>query len=164
MQGSPLTPSIIQGAEKELRRMHVKIVPSTKVTGVTTLSSGETELTLSSGEKLLTDLYLPTTGLLPNTQYLPPNLLNGKGEVMVDENLRVKGTNDVWAVGDVVDIQRSGFMITGAQAQHLVKNVDLVLKKQNPLAYKVPAKGMSHQQEIPRPLTRKRLKPLSIIS
>lgn len=60
------------------------------------------------------DLYLPTTGLLPNTEYVPKHLLNEKGDVMVDQFLRVKSVPDVWAAGDIVDCQPGQFVYTGS--------------------------------------------------
>jgi alkyl hydroperoxide reductase subunit AhpF len=59
------------------------------------------------------DLYLPTIGLLPNTEYVPKQLLNEKGDVMVDQFLRVKSLSDVWAAGDIVDCQPGQFVYTG---------------------------------------------------
>lgn len=53
------------------------------------------------------DLYLPTIGVLPNTEFLPKSLLDGKAELIVDHFLRVKGVNDVWAVGDATNLQSS---------------------------------------------------------
>jgi alkyl hydroperoxide reductase subunit AhpF len=60
------------------------------------------------------DLYLPTIGLLPNTEYVPKELLNEKGDVMVDQFLRVKSVSDVWAAGDIVDCQPGQFVYTGS--------------------------------------------------
>jgi NADH dehydrogenase FAD-containing subunit len=139
MEGS-LPVSILKGAEKELQKLHVDIVHNSKAT-VTPTPSGQTEVTLSNGRRIVADVFLPTYGLLPNTDFLPKNLLNSKGEVMVDEFLRVKSTADVWAAGDIVDIQRSGYMITGTQASHVAKNLDLVLKSKAPVPYKIPTNG-----------------------
>lgn len=60
------------------------------------------------------DLYIPTIGLLPNTEYVPKHLLNEKGDVMVDQFLRVKSVEDVWAAGDIVDCQPGQFVYTGS--------------------------------------------------
>jgi alkyl hydroperoxide reductase subunit AhpF len=54
---------------------------------------------------MITDLYLPTIGVIPNTEYLPKSFLGGRGDVQVDNYLKVKGVEGVWAAGDVVDIQ-----------------------------------------------------------
>jgi NADPH-dependent 2,4-dienoyl-CoA reductase/sulfur reductase-like enzyme len=60
---------------------------------------------LSNGEKKIVDLYLPTTGLIPNSEFIPKTLLNEGGFVKVDEFLHVKGFSDIWAAGDVADVQ-----------------------------------------------------------
>jgi hypothetical protein len=44
---------------------------------------------------------------------VPKDLLNDKGDVMVDQFLRVKGVKDVWAAGDIVDCQPGQFVYTG---------------------------------------------------
>lgn len=70
-------------------------------------------MSLSNGEKKVVDLYIPTIGTIPNTEYVPKDLLNDKGDVMVDQFLRVKGVKDVWAAGDIVDCQPGQFVYTG---------------------------------------------------
>ncbi len=86
----------------------------TKITNTETSATGKTELTLSNGEKKTVDLYLPTIGVVPNTEYIPKNLLNEKGDVLVDQFLKVKNAQDVWAAGDVVDCQPSQFVYAGS--------------------------------------------------
>lgn len=103
-------------AENELKKLHVKTVKETKITSINTTPSSKTELTLSNGDKMVVDLYLPTIGVIPNTEYVPKNLLNGKGDVMVDQFLRVKNAPDVWAAGDVVDCQPSQFVYAGTSS------------------------------------------------
>jgi hypothetical protein len=44
---------------------------------------------------------------------VPKEFLNEKGDVMVDQFLRVKGLKDVWAAGDIVDCQPGQFIYTG---------------------------------------------------
>jgi NADH dehydrogenase FAD-containing subunit len=103
-------------AENELKKLHVKTIKETKITSINTTPSSKTELTLSNGDKMVVDLYLPTIGVIPNTEYVPKNLLNGKGDVMVDQFLRVKNAPDVWAAGDVVDCQPSQFVYAGTSS------------------------------------------------
>ena len=143
----------------------MKLVKDTKITNTSTSSTGQTELTLSNGDKMTVDLYLPTIGLIPNTEYVPKKLLNEKGDVMVDQFLRVNGVESVWAAGDIVDCQPGQFVYTGLfpepslssvsfgrsrdnsrwtmlireiekQAAAVAKNIDLVLKGKQPVAYK----------------------------
>jgi NADH dehydrogenase FAD-containing subunit len=54
--------------------------------------------------------------VIPNTEYVPKKLLNDKGDVIVDQFLRVKNAPDVWAAGDVVDCQPSQFVYAGSSS------------------------------------------------
>lgn len=104
LEGTPT--SVTKAATKLLRAVNVNLKLSTKVVGDAKLPDGRTELTLSSGEMITTDLYLPTMGLVPNSSYVPAKFLNSNGFVVVDEYLRVKGATDVWAAGDISSVQR----------------------------------------------------------
>lgn len=123
-------------SENELKKLHVNVVKSTRIADVSTSGEGETVLSLSNGEKMVVDLYIPTIGTIPNTEYVPKDLLNEKGDVMVDQFLRVKGVKDVWAAGDIVDCQPGQFVYTERQAAAVAKNLDLTLKGKQPVAYK----------------------------
>ncbi|RDA96224.1 hypothetical protein CP533_1720 [Ophiocordyceps camponoti-saundersi (nom. inval.)] len=117
--------------ESELRRLGVDVKKGLRGTPSDDAPrpDGKTVVHLSDGGFLLTDLYLPTTGLSPNTSFLPADWLTQGGYVDVDECMRVPGTSGVWALGDVVSKPRAGFLITEAQvAAGVASNVDLVLK------------------------------------
>jgi len=131
------------GAANELKKLRVTIKHSSRVVSSAPApdgTGGKTVLTLASGDSLTTDLYLPTMGLVPNSSYVAPRYLDAArhGTVVVDDLLRVSGTANVWAAGDVISRPRAGFMITQKQAASVAKNVDLVLKGRDP----VPAKGL----------------------
>lgn len=115
--------------------MDVKL--QTRVTQAARLPNGQQEITLSSGHTLVTDVYVPTFGLVPNSSYVPSQLRNVNGSIAVDEYLQVKGANSVWAIGDVADIEPAQFIVTDKQSLHLVKNITAVLNNQPPLPYKV---------------------------
>lgn len=125
-----------------MRELKVAIKLETKILGDAKMPGGRTELTLSDGQKIVTDLYLPTTGLIPNSSYVPHNLLNANGFVVVDEFLRVKGTTDVWAVGDVSSVQRPQFVNTDKQSVHVVKNIGLMMKGKELVRYSTDGGGM----------------------
>ena len=127
--------NIARGAEKELRKLGVKIIKGVKVTSTAT-ADGKTELVLDNGEKKLVDLYLPTVGLIPNNEFIPKTLLDNQGYVIVDEFLRVKGVENVWAVGDISNADPSQFVYLQKQVPAATKNLDLVIKGKQPLAYK----------------------------
>lgn len=73
---------------------------------------------------------------------MPKDLLNEKGEIVMDNYLRVKNAKDIWAAGDVIDLQRSQVVLTEAQAKALAKNLDLVLKESEPVLYKTDGKDI----------------------
>ncbi len=119
--------------------MEIKL--KTKIDSYQVLPSGQTELTLSSGEKLLTDLYLPTIGLVPNSSYVPDKLKNADGYVLVDEFLHAQGTTDVWVVGDVSSVQRAQYVNTEKQATHVAKNIGLVFSGKPAVKYSTGGGG-----------------------
>lgn len=118
---------------------------NSRVTSSTKTSEGGHELTLSNGEKLTADLYIPTFGMSPNTSYLDGKYLNTKGYVVVDEYLKVKGAQDVWAIGDVSDREPPQFMFANNQSIHMAKNFFLLLKNEKQLPYKISGPGMGLQ-------------------
>jgi NADH dehydrogenase FAD-containing subunit len=128
--------NIARGAEKELQKLGVKITKGVKVTSSTATADGKTELVLDNGEKKLVDLYLPTVGLIPNSEFIPKTLLDDKGHVVVDEFLRVKDVENVWAVGDISNASPSQFVYLQKQIPAITKNLDLVIKGKQPLEYK----------------------------
>jgi NADH dehydrogenase FAD-containing subunit len=114
----------------------------TKILSEAKLGDGQTELTLSDGQKIVTDLYLPTTGLLPNSSFIPNNLLDGNGFVVVDEYLQVKGATDVWAVGDISSVQKPQYMYTDKQSAHVAKNIGLSMQGKEMVRYQADGMGM----------------------
>ena len=107
--------SVAGAAKNELKKLHVAIKMNSRVKDVAKTPEGKTEVALENGEKIVTDLYLPTMGLLPNSEYLDAKFLNEKKNVIVDEFHKLKGTENVWAAGDIVSKPRAGFMITQKQ-------------------------------------------------
>ncbi|KAI9799176.1 MAG: hypothetical protein M1833_004216 [Piccolia ochrophora] len=122
-------------ADKELEKLGVAMkrnvtVESTKPAGT------QTEIQLSDGSTLTADLYISTVGVKANSAFVDPRLLDSEGNVQVDEYLRVKGATDLWAAGDVVNIQRKQIKFTEDQAIHLSGNLDAILKDNEPKIYK----------------------------
>ena len=134
--------SVSKYALKALENLKVDVTLGTKVTGSVQLPDGRKELTLSSGAKLTTDMYVPTFGLIPNSAYMPAPFLNAQGSVMVDEFLRVKGAKDVWAIGDVTNVESWQFITCDRQSTHLAKNMISLMNNKPPLPYKVSASRM----------------------
>ncbi|KAI1436317.1 FAD/NAD(P)-binding domain-containing protein [Xylaria sp. CBS 124048] len=127
--------SISGTVEAELKKLHVTIRKSARVAGCTMLSDGKYEVVLDNGDKIVTDLYLPTMGMTPNSDYLPATMLNEKKFVIVDEFYAAKGVENIWAAGDVAAAGRATFVNTDKQAAGVAKNLDAVLrgKAQSPV-------------------------------
>ncbi|KAL9093671.1 MAG: hypothetical protein Q9159_000200 [Coniocarpon cinnabarinum] len=67
-------------AYKQLSGLGVKVVHDTRVVGATVSKENKTTLKLSNGDYIQCDLYIPCTGVSPNTQFLPsdsPLIRNG---------------------------------------------------------------------------------------
>ncbi|KAK2007759.1 FAD/NAD(P)-binding domain-containing protein [Colletotrichum eremochloae] len=128
--------AIAKGVESEIVRLGVQVKKNARVKSSRPLPNGRTEVTLANGEVITTDLYLPTMGLVPNTEYLDASLLDERNYVNVDECLRVKGVDNIWACGDIVPSARSAFLLTDKQATGVVKNIGLAMKGKGQLAVK----------------------------
>ncbi|KAJ8071837.1 hypothetical protein OCU04_002150 [Sclerotinia nivalis] len=131
-----VTSPIASSAQKELEKMNVDVRLRTRINSTKLLSTGQTELSLSNSEKILCDLYLPSVGTIPNSDFIPKELLDGQNFVKVDQYLRVQGNEDIWAAGDIIDAQPSQYVYADKQALALAKNLDLVLRSKNPIVYK----------------------------
>jgi NADH dehydrogenase FAD-containing subunit len=121
-----LRPALATKAEKLLNKMGVDVIYNTKVESVTPQGAGalntennsldkvavKTMVTLSNGEVKEADLYIPATGVTPNTEFLPRNLVNEKGYIDMDgTTLRVEKAGErVYAIGDCGSYTRGGVM------------------------------------------------------
>ncbi|KAI0132465.1 hypothetical protein BJ170DRAFT_248978 [Xylariales sp. AK1849] len=128
---------VADNAVSELQKLGVTIKYGSRVASTNELPDGKTEVTLKNGEKITTDLYLPTMGMAPNTEYLPEKVLKEDKFVAVDEFYRVKNATNVWAAGDIVWIPRGGFVIADKQAAGVSKNIDLALHSKAPTPVKL---------------------------
>jgi apoptosis-inducing factor 2 len=136
--------SVSKIASSALRNVNVDVRLSTKVVNSVGLTDGQHDLKLSDGSKLHADLYITTFGLLPNSSYLTADCLNDQGFVMVDEYLRLKGRKDVWAIGDVSDVENCQFITCDRQSAYLSKSLVMTLKDQIPQPY-----GVGSSRELP---------------
>ena len=90
--------------EREFKKLKVKIVKDVKVDSVIETSIGITAIT-NGGQRLSAEKILISAGREPNTDNIGLSELGIKlgsnGELMVDGDLRIKGVNNIFAVGDV---------------------------------------------------------------
>ncbi|PHH65283.1 hypothetical protein CDD81_2695 [Ophiocordyceps australis] len=152
--------------KKELRRLGIQVrlgVKATQVDNAAHHSPGKTLVRLSDGSDLLTDLYIPTTGQVPNSEFLPHEWLTDKGLVETDDRMRVLAApKHTWAVGDIVAQSRPGFLSTEAQAAGVAHNIERVLQGKDQqiatgpfvdafLCCLGPSRGAGHIGPIPTP-------------
>jgi NADH dehydrogenase FAD-containing subunit len=129
-----------------LRGLNVDVQLQTKVNRSSrTKREGpnQIEISLSDGTTLSADLYIPTSGIVPNSSYIPDKHLNANGFVKVDEYFQVKGLENqhVWAIGDVSDLESPQLLVADRQSGHLAKNIGLLLNNRAALPYKEGMRG-----------------------
>lgn len=121
-----LRPAIAKQAEKLLAKVGVDVIYNTRVESVLPVHAGnedpatlaldtvttKTTVTLSNGETIAADLYIPAMGVTPNTQFIPKNFLNEKRYVNNNpKTLRIDEAGpNVYAVGDVASYCVGGVM------------------------------------------------------
>jgi len=107
--------SVASNARGELAKLGVTVRTDSVVDAVRAAPDGKTEVLLQDGSIIMTDLYLPATGLVPNSEYVDKKYLDDKNLVKVDGYFRVPDTSGVWALGDIVSKPKAGFIITQKQ-------------------------------------------------
>lgn len=133
LQASHILPSISQTVERDLQKLGVKLVRNTQVKSAQTNAKGEedtaahTTLTLSNGSTLVADLYLPLFGVQLNLSFVPGSLQDSAGNLSLDKTMRVVGTENVWGIGDVGNLEPKQLTVTDAQIIHLSTALDSVL-------------------------------------
>ncbi|KAJ5794612.1 hypothetical protein N7457_001211 [Penicillium paradoxum] len=100
------TETVQKTAESLLRRKAVEILKNITVDHVQqNPDTKKWTVTMTTGRTISADEYISTTGVIPNSDFIPASLLNQDGWVNVDENLRVVedgiSRSDTYAVGDV---------------------------------------------------------------
>lgn len=119
----PTAPSKVGNtAEKTLKQVGIEVRKGVKV-----VDHRDGEVVLENGEKLPADLYIPSAGLIPNSEFLPRELVAENGGIKVNENLRT-GVENVWALGDVLDVQDKRLAIVGGMVPVVSANVLTTIK------------------------------------
>ena len=109
-------------AQAKLQARGLEILTNTRVTGVT-----ESNVELNDGRRIATRLVVWTAGTSPHALLATLPCPLDHGRVVVDEMLRVKGWNDVWALGDcaVIPDGRTG-KTHPPTAQHALREAKTV--------------------------------------
>ncbi|OAR01200.1 hypothetical protein LLEC1_05682 [Akanthomyces lecanii] len=141
----PVIESVRKQTRAELAKLNVQIVPSTKVTKVTT-SGADTvlELTAADGKTttLTTQAYIPALGVVPNTAFVPARMLNADGYVKQAATLQAEDHKDIFVVGDAGSLEGNRAAMADAQAKHLIEALPLHLDGKTMPEYKPATKDM----------------------
>lgn len=111
-----LRPALAAKAEQYLAKVGVIVVKDTRVKSVDPPNAGadiehlttKAAVTLSDGKTLQTDIFIPATGMTPNTSFLAKDLLNAHNQVETNPStLRVdKAGPRIYAIGDASSYAR----------------------------------------------------------
>ncbi|KAF5623816.1 apoptosis-inducing factor 2 [Fusarium sp. NRRL 52700] len=120
--------SVRASVSRDLKTLGVKLIFNARVTEAKKSERGQgTEVHLSNGSILTTDLYLPLHGIKLNTSFVPPSFLDSDGNIKLDGKMRVAGTKNIWGIGDVGNIDPKQLTITDNQIIHLATALDATL-------------------------------------
>ncbi|CAI4217271.1 unnamed protein product [Parascedosporium putredinis] len=104
-------PAVGQAAEANLKSLGVTVIKGARATTAFENNGAVGEVALSNGETIATDLFIPSSASLAQ-----------------DKSLRVSGTKNVWAVGDVGSLETKQQLRIDPQVASLWKNVDAALR------------------------------------
>lgn len=134
-----LKESASAAAEKQLQSKKVSIITAARVSGAKPSGEGASKpwtISLSNGHELTADIYIPTTGCVPNNNFIPPAFLDEDGWVKVDKELRVQSTESssplpIYAAGDITtNSMRLGFKAL-EQARAAAANIKADIEGKN---------------------------------
>jgi apoptosis-inducing factor 2 len=137
LQASQALPSVVQALERNLQKLGVKLLRNAKVESAKPQNAKDqekaeapqTNVRLHNGQTLTTDLYLPLFGIKLNTSFVPPSLVDLSGNLTLDQTMRVRGTTNIWGIGDVGNLEPKQLTVTDAQIIHLAAALDSVICK-----------------------------------
>ena len=110
-----LRPELAANAEQMLTKVGVTVIKGVRVekvdpgdAGMAAALTSSARITLSDGRVLETDLYIPATGMKPNTSFVSPALLDANGRVATNSaTIRVNNAGPrIYAIGDASSYAR----------------------------------------------------------
>lgn len=127
---SGLLDSVRDVLNKDLEKLGVVTIRNTRVTGSHNDGPGAlTTVHLSNGSTASADLYLPLHGIKLNTSFIPSFFLDSRGNVKQEESMRVAGSRNIWALGDLCSFEPKQLTFTDNQIIHLSHALDEVLTR-----------------------------------
>lgn len=128
--GPPVMDSMRKAAKNELEKLKVKIVPNSTVVN-TTVNGDETvvEVRNTDGSTMSykAQAYVPAIGIIPNTEFVPANLLDERGFIKQTTLLQAEGHPNIFVIGDAGNLEPSKAAIAEAQTVHLIKALPVYL-------------------------------------
>jgi len=97
-------------------------------------SFGRFTLTTTSdiNNKMEADRVFFCAGIIPNTEFMKRHLakaLDERNQIIVNENFRVEGRNNIWALGDCNNTpETKTAYVAGLQATYLIKNFSKMVR------------------------------------
>ena len=134
--------SVQKTINSDLSKLKVNVIHGAQVKNVGE-ENGRKKIELSNGNSLIVDCYLPFHGISLNTSFVPAGLLDSYGSIDQDSTMRAKGTGNVWAIGDIGNIDPKQLTITDNQIIHLATALHTVLTEKGAAPeYKPDPKAM----------------------
>lgn len=123
-------PGVRASAEKDLTTLGVDLIYNNRAKVLNEIEDHEhhrTQIHLSKGGTLTADLFLPLYGVVVNTSFLPAGFLDWEGNLKLEPSMRVRGTENIWGIGDVGNLDPKQLVVLDAQVLHLSTALDAVL-------------------------------------
>jgi NADH dehydrogenase FAD-containing subunit len=141
---APLRPVTGKAAERKLNALGVDVIYNTRVVDTKEdEKTGRTTITLAKGDTLEADLYVPAYGVVPNSSWLPRDLLDEKDYLKTSNTLRVDAAGPrVYSVGDVSNVTRNNVMDILGGAPVLAVNMKRDLLSYNATSPDTKPKGI----------------------
>ncbi|KAF3309445.1 hypothetical protein TWF173_010910 [Orbilia oligospora] len=98
-----VNPDIGTNAKYFLEKMGIHVTLNANVTSATKLETGQTRVQFGQDQSVDVDLYIDATGVIPNNEPIPKELLTDRGFLEVDAYQRAtKAGALVYGIGDIV--------------------------------------------------------------
>jgi NADH dehydrogenase FAD-containing subunit len=138
-------PEMRENLTSQLAELGIEVRLGTSLSELPATEAGQTKeftVTTTGGEEITADIWFRAFGVKTNSDYLADGKLttrNELGQVPVTEHLRVKGHDNVYALGDITDIAET--KMAGFAMQHadvVAKNIISQIKGEAPEATYAP--------------------------
>ncbi|KAK1245612.1 hypothetical protein MKX08_005241 [Trichoderma sp. CBMAI-0020] len=130
-----LLSSVRTTLDTDLQKLGVKLIRKTRVEAVNVSIDSKTQiLSLDNGSTLATDLYLPMHGIQLNNSFVTDSFLDSRGNVDLNDMMRVVGTENIWSIGDVSNAGPKQLTVTDNQINYLASALDAALTGEGPVA------------------------------